>query len=95
MDGVDRLFAMQSWSVANDCIIRMSDKVRLILQEEKARAYAEIEEFETKVEQLKSDKERLHKVAVGLAEKILEFEWDMTRSSAMSQKANRRKWGSK
>ncbi|WP_153309107.1 hypothetical protein [Streptococcus suis] len=30
MDGVDRLFAMQSWSVANDCIIRMSDKVRLM-----------------------------------------------------------------
>ncbi|WP_421432261.1 hypothetical protein [Streptococcus suis] len=65
------------------------------LQEEKARAYAEIEELESKVEQLESDKERLHKVAVGLAEKILEFEWDMTRSSAMSQKANRRKWGSK
>lgn len=65
------------------------------LQEEKTRAYAEIEELETKVGQLESDKERLYNVAVGLADKLLEVEWDMTRSSAMSQKANRRKWGSK
>ncbi|HEM5664980.1 hypothetical protein HO817_01965 [Streptococcus suis] len=61
------------------------------LQEEKLRTYAEIEEFETKIEQLESDKERLREIAVGLADKLWELEWDMTRSSAMSQKANRRK----
>lgn len=65
------------------------------LQEEKLRTYAEIEELETKIEQLESDKERLREIAVGLADKLWELEWDMTRSSAMSQKANRRKWGSK
>ncbi|AIG44397.1 TPA: hypothetical protein TXT63_001059 [Streptococcus suis] len=65
------------------------------LQEEKLRTYAEIEELETKIEQLESDKERLREIAVGLADKLWELEWDMTRSSAMSQKANRRKWGTK
>ncbi|HEL1945994.1 TPA: hypothetical protein TYI33_000615 [Streptococcus suis] len=65
------------------------------LQEEKLRTYAEIEELETKIEQLESDKERLREIAVGLAGKLWELEWDMTRSSAMSQKANRRKWGTK
>ncbi|HEM3880451.1 TPA: hypothetical protein U1U84_000877 [Streptococcus suis] len=65
------------------------------LQEEKLRTYAEIEELETKIEQLESDKERLREMAVGLADKLWELEWDMTRSSAMSQKANRRKWGTK
>ncbi|MCK3895801.1 hypothetical protein HCC09_11975 [Streptococcus suis] len=65
------------------------------LQEEKIRTYAEIEELETKIEQLESDKERLREIAVGLADKLWELEWDMTRSSAMSQKANRRKWGTK
>ncbi|WP_327083719.1 hypothetical protein U0700_07215 [Streptococcus suis] len=65
------------------------------LQEEKLRTYAEIEELETKIEQLESDKERLREIAVGLADKLWEPEWDMTRSSAMSQKANRRKWGTK
>ncbi|HHT7709853.1 TPA: hypothetical protein ACT2H9_001273 [Streptococcus suis] len=61
------------------------------LQEEKLRTYAEIEELETKIEQLESDKERLREIAVGLADKLWELEWDMTRGSAMSQKANRRK----
>ncbi|CZA70946.1 hypothetical protein [Streptococcus suis] len=65
------------------------------LQEEKLRTYAEIEELETKIEQLESDKERLREIAVGLADKLWELEWNMTRSSAMSQKANRRKWGTK
>ncbi|QBX26102.1 hypothetical protein Javan290_0048 [Streptococcus phage Javan290] len=30
MSGLDKLFAMQSWSWANDCHLRMSEKVRLM-----------------------------------------------------------------